>query len=282
MNDYTDITILALRFAERTVSFDGELALRLIKEIAASRCSKVQYESKKLYSELILDNYRKVFSADPGLEFSKLISSNFIDELEAVNAKKIYACIGPGGDGKTSALAKMASYLIFYKKAKVSVISLFDHGRGGANERGTLEEYADIICAGYHSATPESFYSCISGAKDNIILADISLKKDRSFREGVLTVHKILSRVRPFKIYKILVLPAFMKYPAMVENIRHFKYTGFDYLAFTKLDECEDMAEAMSSMAAVSTVEEKPVILGSDGSDIPGHSIISGCGPFRW
>jgi len=75
-------------------------------------------------------------------------------------------------------------------------------------------------------------------------------------------------------------LPSYLKFEAINEFIKYFNNIGFDYLSFTKIDCCADEIEAKSIMMTISLTEKKPIIIGTNGSDIPHDLILSAAEPL--
>ena len=160
-----------------------------------------------------------------------------VDELKIVPKmaeEKIHIFVGTEGQGKTSALVKMASHLIIKEKKKVAIISA-DTDKVGAVDQ--LRVYAQILNAPFGVLRGEIDWSQLLQELESVdhILVDMpgfQLKdvSEVSRLRKILPVDKSFSRVH-------YVQSVLMKDEDAFEMARRYKVAYFDDVIFNHLDE---------------------------------------------
>ena len=157
-------------------------------------------------------------------------------KLRESGAPAVVFLVGPTGVGKTTTLAKLASYYRVSMKKKVSFLTA-DTFRIAAAQQ--LSTYADILdVKSTVLMAPEDIVSALNEEKENDIIFVDTVGFSHNNKEQQENLSKLLSLV-PAKYLKqvYLVLSATTKYNDLKQIVDSYKaFTDFSII-FTKLDE---------------------------------------------
>ena len=162
------------------------------------------------------------------------IDKNIDISQERENSIKM--CVGTTGVGKTTTVAKLASYYKFEKNLEVAILNL-DICKIGAKEQ--IEEYSSLLDIKTISIYNEKeLLSSINRIKENI---DVILIDTTGFSiyetENFLSLISILKQDINLKIEIELLLPAYLSYEDMQDIYDHFSFLNLNSIILTKLDE---------------------------------------------
>ena len=154
--------------------------------------------------------------------------------LSSGNLQKVVMLVGPTGVGKTTTIAKLASWGTRGEKPIKTVLVTLDTYRIAAVEQ--LRVFAKILKIPLEVAvSPEELTTCINRHRDaGLILIDTAGRspRDRIGREEL----KAITR-QNLKIETHLVLAATTAEPALQDIVRRYQEVPVHRLIFTKLDE---------------------------------------------
>lgn len=212
----------------------------------------LSYELSPTYQKLTQSGLSKGLTAKLLVEAQKKLSpiqlknSAFVDAwavrhimehlrvVDKMAEEKVHIFVGPEGQGKTSALVKMASHLIVKEKKKVAIIS-GDTGRVGTSDQ--LKVYAQILNAPFGVIKGEINWDQLLTEMEMVdhILVDmpgLQLKdiSEVSYLRRMLPTNKDFSRIH-------YVQSVLMKDEDAFEMARRYKVTYFDDVIFNHLDE---------------------------------------------
>ena len=164
----------------------------------------------------------------------KLGQANKI-EVEEGKCKFVFF-VGPTGVGKTTTIAKIASFLSIYKGAKVALLTL-DTFRIAAVDQ--LKTYASILELPIKVAySIEEFESIKDDFKEyDLVLVDTAGMSHKN-KEKQEELEKYLDAIDEDIRETFLVLSSTTKYVDLINIVKHYSSFLVDYsLLFTKLDE---------------------------------------------
>lgn len=174
--------------------------------------------------------------------------------------RRLIACVGPTGVGKTTTLAKLAARAVLSFKRSVRVVSL-DTFRVGAVEQ--WRRYAELIGFPFDTATnPGTFHRVAHNHTEDLLLVDTA---GRSVGEQHSTLAGCVSGLRDMPSEVLLVLPAWLRArdaERVVASYAEPKVTG---IVITKLDETDQVGGVMHAPLG----SELPVTYLCDGARVP-------------
>ena len=175
----------------------------------------------------------------------------------------IVTLIGPAGVGKTTTLAKLAArFVMRYGPQRVAIVSA-DHYRIGAVEQ--IKTYGRIMgCSTFAvknlSELPQLLYSLSDKSLILVDTAGVGFKDERF--NAQLSQLKLQSNLN-LKHY--LVLPCTTQRKVLQHAYNHFSMVGLTGLILTKIDECQNLGDALSLC-----IEMKlPISYITDGQRVP-------------
>ena len=152
------------------------------------------------------------------------------------NRAKVVFFIGPTGVGKTTTVAKLASYFKIEKKKRVAFLTA-DTYRIAATEQ--LKTYADIINAPLSIVyTPEDMVEELDKLRDfDLVLVDTAGYSHKN-KDQQAEIKKLIEAVpEDFETEVYLVLSATTKYKDLKSIVDAYKEVTDYNIIFTKLDE---------------------------------------------
>jgi flagellar biosynthesis protein FlhF len=147
-------------------------------------------------------------------------------------AKKLIACVGPTGVGKTTTLAKLAARARLDLGQSASVITL-DTFRVGAVEQ--WQRYATLM--GLPLQVVEDvggFRNAARASRSDVLLVDTM---GRSNSSGDWILPECLADVTDRELHVLLVLPAWLRAPDVERIVDQYRAPHPTGLVVTKLDE---------------------------------------------
>lgn len=181
--------------------------------------------------------------------YQKIILKLGVPEIiRTVNGRtKLVFFVGPTGVGKTTTIAKLASYFKLEKKLKVALITL-DTYRIAAVEQ--LRTYANILDVPLNVVyTIEEFNEAIDGFKDfDLIMVDTAGRSQKNQEQ----CNEVFRYIDECKLYDnmdkevYLVLSASTKYKDLNRITEVFSHAKNYRLIFTKLDETYSLGNLLN------------------------------------
>lgn len=143
------------------------------------------------------------------------------------------ALVGPTGSGKTTTIAKIASWLTIRKRKKVALLSLDTFRIGAARQ---LETYAEILQVPFSVVRDSESIRFALGSFGNrdVILIDTT-GRSPGRAEEIEQLSRMLKAVRTDEIH--ITIPATHSYRYLRAAWLSYRKTGGDRLIVTKLDE---------------------------------------------
>ncbi|MCK0526368.1 MULTISPECIES: flagellar biosynthesis protein FlhF [unclassified Anaerobiospirillum] len=182
---------------------------------------------------------------------------------EIVSKGGIVTLIGPAGVGKTTTLAKLAArFVMRYGPQRVAIVTA-DHYRIGAVEQ--IKTYGRIMgCSTYAvknlGELPQLLYTLSDKSLILVDTAGVGFKDERF--NAQLSQLKLQSSLQ-LKHY--LVLPCTTQRKVLQHAYDHFSTVGLTGLILTKIDECQNVGDALSLC-----IEMKlPISYITDGQRVP-------------
>ncbi|MGE4619641.1 MAG: hypothetical protein AAEJ04_07525 [Planctomycetota bacterium] len=154
-------------------------------------------------------------------------------ETGVSGSPRVVALVGPTGVGKTTTLAKLASYFHLVEKKRVGLITL-DSYRVGAIEQ--LRRFAEILGLPLKTVMNlEATKEAIAGFSDcDLILIDTAGRSQRD-AERLGEVRDSLASIEDIEVHLCLSLGAAPE--AVLAAAESFQLVGYDRVIFTKKDE---------------------------------------------
>lgn len=194
---------------------------------------------------------------------SVLERSILVGDDEIVSRGGIVTLIGPAGVGKTTTLAKLAArFVMRYGPQRVAIVTA-DHYRIGAVEQ--IKTYGRIMgCSTYAvknlSELPQLLYTLSDKSLILVDTAGVGFKDERFNNQ--LSQLKLQSSL---KLKHYLVLPCTTQRRVLQHAYDHFSVVGLTGLILTKIDECQNLGDALSLC-----IEMKlPISYVTDGQRVP-------------
>lgn len=186
-----------------------------------------------------------------------------VGEDEIVSRGGIVTLIGPAGVGKTTTLAKLAArFVMRYGPQRVAIITA-DHYRIGAVEQ--IKTYGRIMgCATFAvknlSELPQLLYNLSDKSLILVDTAGVGFKDERFGTQ--LSMLKLQSSL---KLKHYLVLPCTAQRKVLQHAYDHFSIVGLAGLILTKIDECQNLGDALSLCIDMNL----PISYVTDGQRVP-------------
>jgi flagellar biosynthesis protein FlhF len=154
--------------------------------------------------------------------------------------RRVIACVGPTGVGKTTTLAKLAARAVLTLGRSVRVVSL-DTFRVGAVEQ--WRRYAELIGFPFDIATnPGTFHRVVHNHKEDILLVDTA---GRGKGEQHSTLEGCVSGLREMSHEVLLVLPAWLRARDAERAVATYSAPKVTGVVITKLDETDQVGGVM-------------------------------------
>lgn len=186
-----------------------------------------------------------------------------VGDDEIISQGGIVTLIGPAGVGKTTTLAKLAArFVMRYGPQRVAIITA-DHYRIGAVEQ--IKTYGRIMgCSTFAvknlSELPQLLYTLSDKSLILVDTAGVGFKDER-----FNTQMSQLKLQASLKLKHYLVLPCTTQRKVLQHAYEHFSVLGLTGLILTKIDECQNLGDALSLC-----IEMKlPVSYITDGQRVP-------------
>lgn len=174
--------------------------------------------------------------------------------------RRLIACVGPTGVGKTTTLAKLAARAVLSLKRSVRVVSL-DTFRVGAVEQ--WRRYAELIGFPFDVATnPGTFHRVAHNHTEDLLLVDTA---GRGVGEQHSTLAGCVQGLRDMPSDVLLVLPAWLRARDAERVVASYAAPKITGIVITKLDETDQVGGVMHAPLG----SELPVTYLCDGARVP-------------
>lgn len=189
--------------------------------------------------------------------------SILVGDDEIVSKGGIVTLIGPAGVGKTTTLAKLAArFVMRYGPQRVAIVTA-DHYRIGAVEQ--IKTYGRIMgCATYAvkniAELPQLLYTLSDKSLILVDTAGVGFKDERF--NAQLSQLKLQASL---KLKHYLVLPCTTQRKVLQHAYDHFAMVGLTGLILTKIDECQNVGDALSLCIDM----KLPISYITDGQRVP-------------
>lgn len=157
---------------------------------------------------------------------------------------RIQVLVGPTGVGKTTTIAKLASYYTLYKNKKVGLITI-DTYRIGAVEQ--LKTYAEILGVPIGVVLSSSDIPEVMKKMENcdIIFVDTTGRNSKNIMQ-VSETRKYVEEFKPDRIH--LVLSMTTKQKDIKNIIENYRVVNYNNLILTKFDETDSFGSILTSV----------------------------------
>jgi len=174
--------------------------------------------------------------------------------------RRVIACVGPSGVGKTTTLAKLAARATFSCKRRVRVISL-DNFRVGAVEQ--WRRYAELIGFPF-DVTPNAgaFHRVVHNNSDELLLVDTA---GRGAGDQKTSLPACLKGLRNLESEVLLVLPAWLRARDAERALQQYSESSPTGIVITKLDETDQVGGVMHAPLG----SHLPLTYLCDGARVP-------------
>lgn len=174
--------------------------------------------------------------------------------------RRLIACVGPTGVGKTTTLAKLAARAVLSFKRSVRVVSL-DTFRVGAVEQ--WRRYAELIGFPFDVATnPGTFHRVAHNHSEDLLLVDTA---GRGVGEQHSTLAGCVGGLRDMPSDVLLVLPAWLRARDAERVVASYSAPKITGVVITKLDETDQVGGVMHAPLG----SDLPVTYLCDGARVP-------------
>jgi flagellar biosynthesis protein FlhF len=174
--------------------------------------------------------------------------------------RRLIACVGPSGVGKTTTLAKLAARAKLTCKRSVRVLSL-DTFRVGAVEQ--WRRYAELIGLSFE-VTPNAgaFHRVLHSATEDLLLVDTA---GRGTGQDDTSLDACLRGLRELKPEIFLVLPAWLRARDAERAVEQYATPAATGVVITKLDETDQVGGVMHAPLG----RALPITYLCDGARVP-------------
>ena len=174
---------------------------------------------------------------------------------------RVAALVGPTGVGKTTTVAKLASYAQLHLKQKVALVTLDTYRMGAVDQ---LQQYAQILQVPLHVAlTVEDLRSALRFYRDRALVLIDTPGHSPKDTETLGQLRGLLDELPEVETH--LVLSATTKPRDLTEIAARFEPLRPTRLLFTKLDETSTFGPILSTLARV----KKPLSYLGTGQEVP-------------
>jgi flagellar biosynthesis protein FlhF len=174
--------------------------------------------------------------------------------------RRLIACVGPTGVGKTTTLAKLAARAVLSLGRSVRVVSL-DTFRVGAVEQ--WHRYAELIGFPFDVATnPGTFHRVAHNHTEDILLIDTA---GRAVGEQQDTLAGCVTGLRDISHEVLLVLPAWLRARDAERFTATYSSPAITGVVITKLDETDQVGGVMHASIGA----DLPVAYLCNGARVP-------------
>jgi flagellar biosynthesis protein FlhF len=174
--------------------------------------------------------------------------------------RRLIACVGPTGVGKTTTLAKLAARAVLQLERSVRVVSL-DTFRVGAVEQ--WRRYAELIGFSFDVANnPGTFHRVAHNHTEDILLVDTA---GRALGEQHSTLAGCVAGLRDMSHEVLLVLPAWLRARDAERVVSTYQAPKITGVVITKLDETDQVGGVMHA----SIGNDLPVSYLCNGARVP-------------
>jgi flagellar biosynthesis protein FlhF len=174
--------------------------------------------------------------------------------------RRLIACVGPTGVGKTTTLAKLAARAVLQLGRSVRVVSL-DTFRVGAVEQ--WRRYAELIGFPFDVATnPGTFHRVAHNHTEDLLLVDTA---GRAIGEQHDTLAGCVAGLRGMSHEVLLVLPAWLRARDAERVVATYAAPTITGVVITKLDETDQVGGVMHA----SIGSDLPVSYLCNGARVP-------------
>lgn len=177
----------------------------------------------------------------------------------SADARRTVALVGPTGVGKTTAIAKIAARALLETRFKIGLITV-DTYRVGASDQ--LARYGKIMGVPTYVARDRAALAAAvqSTADADLVLIDTAGRSDAQSLSAQMDLLKSAPNVQLH-----LVLSVATGARELGAVARRYRAYGADRLIFTKLDEADGPAGALSATAVIA----RPISCVCDGQRVP-------------
>jgi flagellar biosynthesis protein FlhF len=175
--------------------------------------------------------------------------------------KRIFAFVGPAGDGKTTTLAKLAARRLFEDKLNIGIITM-DTYRIGAVQQ--LKRYADIMDVPMEVASEKKELKRVLNkfADKDVVLIDTP-GKSRGDESYLLKLKECFTMGFPLETNLVLSMASSQE--SMMDAVARFGAVNYNNIIFTKLDD----SKKFGSIYNVIDHAGKPVFYVANGQKVP-------------
>jgi len=202
------------------------------------------------------ENYHHALSA-----VEDMIKCSIASFYRDAGKKRIFAFVGPAGEGKTTTLAKLAARCLFGERLNVGIITM-DTYRIGAAEQ--LKTYADIMDVPMEIASEKKeFGRALNKFADrDIILVDTPGKSCGDERY-LLKLKECFTMGLPLETNLVLSMTSSRE--NMMDAATRFGIVDYSSIIFTKLDDSRKFGSIYNVIDHVG----KPVFYVANGQNVP-------------
>jgi flagellar biosynthesis protein FlhF len=177
--------------------------------------------------------------------------------------RRVVSMVGPTGVGKTTTIAKLASYFRLKAEKKVALLTIDSFRIGAA---GHLKTYADILGVPFYTVNhPREMSLRLQRLADfDVIFVDTTGRSARD-SEGIAGMAPFLAAVPAPEREVILLLSACYKSQDCKHILSQFGPLGPSKFIFTKIDE----TLSLGNLASVKLQSELPIAYLTSGQRVP-------------
>lgn len=235
----------------------------------------IQNEVEEVFANQIIGEVEKSLKKDSSLDviisavYQKIILK--LGQPQPINyeskKKKLIFFVGPTGVGKTTTIAKIASYIKLEKKLQATLITA-DTYRIAAVEQ--LRTYANILDIQLNVIYTKTELSQVINSFENkdIILVDTagrSHKNAKHFDEMIQLIQDVDVDEEVYEKEIFLVLSTTTKYRDLVAICKSYEKLGKTKLIFSKTDETMDVGNILN----ISMLTANPLSYITFGQNVP-------------
>lgn len=185
-------------------------------------------------------------------------------EIDSSVPKGKVAIVGSTGCGKTTTVAKLASYFNLIEKRKVALVTMDIYRIGAADQ---LESYAEIMKnvpfrVATSSKNLEEIVKELEEQNYDLILIDTIGRSSKNLMQ-ISELRSYLSRVKPNTTF--LAISSTTKDKDIQNTVKAYKELNFDRVIVTKLDE----TISYGSIYTIAKSTSKPITYVTNGQYVP-------------